>query len=163
MSGPSVECVIPKKACPALDAGLVPGFPPARSPWRGCSWGWMLRRGKAGRKKIMLRHEATAGQTEGVMFMFDGFKLLDIETSGARIRLRPGGSGPPLLLLHGNPLTHASWHKMADRLAERFHVIAADLRGYGDSVGPEEGGENHVNYSFRAMALDQVEVMRKFR
>ncbi|HXW25085.1 MAG TPA: alpha/beta fold hydrolase, partial [Xanthobacteraceae bacterium] len=91
--------------------------------------------------------------------MFENFKLVDIETSGARIRLRHGGSGPPLLLLHGNPLSHVSWHLMAGKLAERFHVVAADLRGYGDSVGPEDGGDNHVNYSFRAMALDQVEVM----
>jgi len=66
-----------------------------------------------------------------------------------------------LLLLHGNPLTHVSWHKIAGRLAERFHVVAADLRGYGDSVGPEDGGENHINYSFRAMAQDQVEIMEK--
>jgi haloacetate dehalogenase len=58
-------------------------------------------------------------------------------------------------------LTHVSWHKIAGRLAERFHVVAADLRGYGDSVGPEEGGENHINYSFRAMAQDQVEIMEK--
>src|SRR5580704_1747217 len=93
--------------------------------------------------------------------MFENFKLVDVDTSGARIRLRHGGSGPPLLLLHGNPLSHVSWHLMAGKLAERFHVVAADLRGYGDSVGPEEGGENHVNYSFRAMALDQVEVMGK--
>jgi haloacetate dehalogenase len=62
-------------------------------------------------------------------------------------------------LLHGNPMTHVAWHKIAGRLAEKFHVVAADLRGYGDSVGPEEGGENHINYSFRAMAQDQVEVM----
>jgi haloacetate dehalogenase len=92
--------------------------------------------------------------------MFEGFETLDLDTSGARIHLRHGGSGPPLLLLHGNPMTHVSWHKMVGRLAERFHVVAADLRGYGDSVGPEDGGENHINYSFRAMAQDQVEVMR---
>jgi haloacetate dehalogenase len=92
--------------------------------------------------------------------MFENFEALDIDTAGARIRLRHGGSGPPLLLLHGNPMTHVSWHRMAPRLAERFHVVAADLRGYGDSVGPEDGGENHINYSFRAMAQDQVEVMR---
>ena len=93
--------------------------------------------------------------------MFEGFTRTEIATSGARIHLRHGGDGPPLLLLHGNPLTHVSWHKVAGRLAERFHVVAADLRGYGDSVGPEEGGENHINYSFRAMAQDQVEIMEK--
>ena len=90
--------------------------------------------------------------------MFDGFTVMDIETSGARIHLRHGGKGPPLLLLHGNPLTHVSWHKIADRLAKSFHVVAADLRGYGDSSAPEPG-ENHINYSFRAMAQDQIEVM----
>ena len=68
-----------------------------------------------------------------------GFALTDIETSGAQIRLRHGGNGPPLLLLHGNPLTHVSWHAVAPRLAERFHVVAADLRGYGDSSAPPEG------------------------
>ena len=61
-------------------------------------------------------------------------------------------------MLHGNPLTHVSWHKIANRLAESFHVVAADLRGYGDSSAPEPG-ENDINYSFRAMAQDQVEVM----
>jgi len=65
------------------------------------------------------------------------------------------------LLLHGNPLTHVSWHKIAPRLAERFHVVAADLRGYGDSVGPDDAGESNINYSFRAMAQDQVEVMER--
>lgn len=90
--------------------------------------------------------------------MFEGFEAQDLETSGARIHFVHGGNGPPLLLLHGNPLTHVSWHKIADRLAERFHVVAPDLRGYGDSSAPE-AGENHVNYSFRAMARDQVEVM----
>src|SRR5882672_2546629 len=93
--------------------------------------------------------------------MFENCTTTDIETAGARIHLRHGGKRPPLLLLHGNPMTHVAWHKIADRLAEKFHVVAADLRGYGDSVGPEEGGENHVNYSFRAMAQDQVEVMEQ--
>ena len=65
------------------------------------------------------------------------------------------------MLLHGNPLTHVSWHKIAPRLAEHFHVVAADLRGYGDSVGPDEAGPNNINYSFRAMANDQVEIMEK--
>ena len=90
--------------------------------------------------------------------MFEGFTQTQIETSGARINLRQGGSGPPLLLLHGNPLTHVMWHKIAPRLAEHFTVVASDLRGYGDSSKPD-GGEDHVGYSFRAMAQDQVEVM----
>ena len=69
------------------------------------------------------------------------------------------GSGPPLLLLHGNPLTHVSWHKIAPRLAEEFTVVATDLRGYGDSSKPP-GGDDHAGYSFRAMAEDQLAVMR---
>jgi haloacetate dehalogenase len=89
-----------------------------------------------------------------------GFTRQDIEASGARIHLAMGGNGPPLLLLHGHPQTHLTWHKIAPRLAERFTVITPDLRGYGDSSKPE-GGPNHVNYSKRTMAADQVEVMRK--
>ena len=91
--------------------------------------------------------------------LFDGFEARWVRTSGADIFLRHGGDGPPLLLLHGNPLTHAAWHKVAGPLARRFHVVATDLRGYGDSVGPVDGGPDHINYSFRTMALDQVEVM----
>ena len=91
--------------------------------------------------------------------LFPGFEPRWVRTRDADIFLRHGGTGPTLLLLHGNPLSHASWHKVAGGLARRFHVVATDLRGYGDSVGPTEGGENHVNYSFRAMAQDQVDVM----
>ena len=90
--------------------------------------------------------------------MFEGFQQRDIETSGARIHLRLGGSGPPLLLLHGNPLTHVMWHKIAPRLAQEYTVVATDLRGYGDSSKPPGGGD-HSDYSFRAMARDQLEVM----
>ena len=92
--------------------------------------------------------------------MFEGFQQRDIEAPGARIHLRMGGSGPPLLLLHGNPLTHVMWHKIAPRLAEEFTVVAADLRGYGDSSKPQ-GGEQSIGYSFREMAKDQVQVMEK--
>ena len=91
--------------------------------------------------------------------MFERFSLGDFEATGATIRFRHGGQGPPLLLLHGNPLTHVSWHKVADRLAEHFTVVLADLRGYGDSSCPPEPGENWANHSFRAMAQDQVELM----
>lgn len=69
-----------------------------------------------------------------------------------------GGSGPPVLLLHGYPQTHAMWHAVAPVLARDLTVVAADLRGYGDSSKPESG-EDHAGYSKRAMAEDQVEVM----
>src|SRR5579859_2421284 len=92
--------------------------------------------------------------------MFEGFTLTHIDTSGARINLRHGGSGPPLLLLHGNPLTHVMWHKIAPRLAQDFTVVATDLRGYGDSSKPPGGGD-HADYAFRTMANDNVAVMTK--
>jgi haloacetate dehalogenase len=97
---------------------------------------------------------------QSIMTIMPGFIQQDIQTSGARIRLRHGGSGPPLLLLHGNPLTHVAWHKIAPRLAQHFHVVAADLRGYGDSSAPPEE-KDYSNYSFRAMAQDQIEVMQQ--
>jgi haloacetate dehalogenase len=90
--------------------------------------------------------------------MLDGFARHDIKTSGARIVAVTGGKGPPLLLLHGNPFNHLSWLKIAPRLATEFTVVATDLRGYGDSEKPP-GGPRHINYSFRAMAQDQVKVM----
>jgi len=92
--------------------------------------------------------------------MFEGFEQQQIETTGTTINLVKGGSGPPLLLLHGYPQTHTMWHKVAPRLAEDFTVVAPDLRGYGDS-GKPHGDPEHLNYSKRAMALDQVEVMAK--
>jgi haloacetate dehalogenase len=91
--------------------------------------------------------------------LFPGFRKRRIRTSGAAINLVQGGVGPPLLLLHGYPQTHAIWHKVAPELAKRFSVVAADLRGYGDSEKPH-GLADHSNYSKRAMAQDQVEVMR---
>jgi haloacetate dehalogenase len=90
--------------------------------------------------------------------MFENFTRTEIKTSGARIVTVHGGKGPPLLLMHGNPFTHLSWHKFAPRLAAEFTVVATDLRGYGDSEKPP-GGADHSGYSFRAMAQDQIEVM----
>ena len=90
--------------------------------------------------------------------MLDGFTRTEIKTSGARIFTAHGGKGPPILLMHGNPFTHLSWHKIAPRLARDFTVVCPDLRGYGDSEKPP-GGDDHSGYSFRAMAQDQVEVM----
>ena len=91
--------------------------------------------------------------------LFPGFKQSFVKTTGATINTLVGGNGPPLLLIHGHPESHVTWHKVAPRLAERFTVVLTDLRGYGDSSKPE-GGDNHVNYSKRAMGNDQVEVMR---
>ena len=91
--------------------------------------------------------------------LLPGFESRRVGCAGAEINLRIGGSGLPLLLLHGYPQTHAMWHRVAPRLAERYTVVCCDLRGYGDSAKPE-GGSRHVNYSKRAMAADQMDVMR---
>jgi haloacetate dehalogenase len=98
-------------------------------------------------------------EVTGYPDIMPGFRWQDIDADGVRIRTAIGGKGPPLLLLHGHPQTHLTWHKVAPHLAKRFTVIASDLRGYGDSAKPE-GGEDHVNYSKRVMAADQVAVMR---
>jgi haloacetate dehalogenase len=90
--------------------------------------------------------------------LFENFASRRIRTSGAEINLVTAGSGPPLLLLHGYPQTHAMWHRIAPPLAQRFTVVCPDLRGYGDSEKPR-GGTAHINYSKRAMAQDQAEVM----
>ena|SRR5215216_3012467 len=92
--------------------------------------------------------------------MFEGFNLSKVDGRGATVRVRHGGSGPPLLLLHGNPQTHMMWHLVAPWLAEDFTVVATDLRGYGESSKPPTT-PNHRPYSKREMAKDQVEVMRK--
>ena len=81
-----------------------------------------------------------------------------IAANGITIAFELRGSGPPLLLMHGNPFSHVSWHKIAPDLAREFTVVATDLRGYGDSEKPV-GGADHSGYSFRAMAQDQLEVM----
>ena len=100
-------------------------------------------------------------QSDTTRFFPPGFKALKVQTSGATINLVTGGGGPPLLLLHGAPMSHISWRLVAPELAKHYTIIAPDLRGYGDSSKPPDG-ENHANYSKRAMALDQVEVMKHF-
>jgi haloacetate dehalogenase len=90
--------------------------------------------------------------------LFEGFEKRRIETPEAGIELVRGGDGPPVLLLHGYPQTHAMWHLVAPRLAEDFTVVATDLRGYGDSSKPF-GDEDHSTYTKRAMAADQAAVM----
>ena len=97
--------------------------------------------------------------THPVRDLLPGFATHTIPTDGARIHVRTAGSGPPLLLLHGFPQTSAIWHKLAPALAKRFTVVAPDLRGYGSSSRPADG-DNHAGHSKRAMARDQVEVMR---
>ena len=95
--------------------------------------------------------------------MFDGFEegraTVSSDAGGeTEIAYRIGGAGPPVLLLHGYPQTHVMWHKVAPSLAERFTVVAADLRGYGAS-GKPAGGDRHEAYSKRAMAADQAALM----
>jgi haloacetate dehalogenase len=91
--------------------------------------------------------------------LFPGFEPRRIATRGAEINLVIGGAGPPLLMLHGYPQTHAMWYKIAPRLAEHFTVICTDLRGYGDSAKPATTPD-HAPYSKRSMAADQVDVMQ---
>jgi haloacetate dehalogenase len=91
--------------------------------------------------------------------MFDGFDSRYIDHDGVRLRVRSAGHGPPLLLLHGHPQTHAMWHRVAAALAERHTVVAMDLRGRGDSSRPPASAD-HAEYSKRAMAADAVAVMR---
>jgi haloacetate dehalogenase len=93
--------------------------------------------------------------------MFDGFTLSMIDIGEVTLRVRHGGNGPPLLLLHGHPQTHVMWHAIAPQLAQDFTVIVPDLRGYGESSKPETTPD-HMPYSKRVMAQDQVALMRHF-
>ena len=95
------------------------------------------------------------------MALFEGFTLDRVDVGEATLRVRHAGSGPPLLLLHGHPQTHVMWHKVAPRLAESFSVIVPDLRGYGESSKPPTT-DDHEPYSKRAMARDNVALMRHF-
>jgi haloacetate dehalogenase len=92
---------------------------------------------------------------------FPGFEQRRIRTAGAEINLVMGGSGPPLLLLHGYPQTHVMWRKIAPKLAQEFTLVIPDLRGYGDSSKPP-AGVDLAAYSKRALAQDQVETMQAF-
>jgi haloacetate dehalogenase len=91
--------------------------------------------------------------------LFDTFEEFDIDVDGTTIHGRRGGEGPPLLLLHGIPETHVMWHRIAPALAAEHTVIATDLRGFGDS-GKPRSAPDHSPYSMRALAKDQVGVMR---
>jgi haloacetate dehalogenase len=90
--------------------------------------------------------------------MFEGFTAIDVETPRGRVHARSGGSGPPLLVLHGYPETHLMWHPVAPALAERFTVVAPDLPGYGDSFRPPVT-DDHGGHSKRALAADLVAAM----
>jgi haloacetate dehalogenase len=89
---------------------------------------------------------------------FAGFREVDVDAGGVDIHALIGGSGPPVLLLHGYPQTHVMWHRVAPTLARTHTVVVADLRGYGDSDKPAAGAD-HAEYSKRAMAGDQVRLM----
>jgi haloacetate dehalogenase len=90
--------------------------------------------------------------------LFDGFETFTVDVGEVALRVRLGGSGPPLLLLHGYPQTSAMWHRVAPELAEEFTVVAPDLRGYGGSSRPAAGPDSAA-YAKRAMAADQVALM----
>lgn len=118
---------------------------------------------------------AQAPQAPGPSRFLTGFTVSDVQTSGGpidgargrietvgtTIRVAKGGDGPPLLLLHGAPMTHITWRVVGPLLAKAYTVIAPDLRGYGDSGKPPDGDE-HANYSKRVMVRDLMEVMRGF-
>jgi haloacetate dehalogenase len=115
----------------------------------------------AGGAMLSAHETAEAQAADSDARFFPGFRAEDVKTPGAVIHAVIGGNGPPVLLLHGAPQSHASWHAVARDLARDHTVVAADLRGYGDS-GKIEGDADHSAYSKRTMANDQVEVMRHF-
>jgi haloacetate dehalogenase len=110
---------------------------------------------------------ACAGHNRGVALprsdrsrtLLRGFATILVAANGTTINVARSGTGPPVLLLHGYPQTHAMWHGVAPALAERFTVVCTDLRGYGDSAKPRSD-ETHEPYSKRTLAQDQLEVMR---
>ncbi len=102
-----------------------------------------------------MRH---GGKSTRVSF-FDSFVLEHVDVGEVTLRVRHGGSGPPVVLLHGHPRTHATWHEVAEILAPHHTVVCPDLRGYGGSTVPPTR-DDHAQASKRAMANDVVELMR---
>ena len=104
---------------------------------------------------------AAQSEADTLHFFPAGFKHEKVQTSGATINVVRGGDGPPLLLIHGAPQSHVSWHIVAPQFAKDHTVIMPDLRGYGDSSKSPDTPD-HANYAKRAMALDMVEVMKHY-
>ena len=123
---------------------------------------WMMQVTALGvASSLSVRPASAQAPTMDSTKWFPGFKPFRVKTTGAEINGVVGGSGPPILLLHGAPQSHITWRMVAPKLAATRTVVVADLRGYGDSSKPPDG-EMHVSYSKRAMALDQVEIMKHF-
>ena len=91
--------------------------------------------------------------------MFEGFALEQVDVGEVRLSVRHGGSGPPILLLHGHPRTHTTWHRVAPLLARRYSVVCPDMRGYGQSTKPPTEPD-HRQQSKRAVANDCVNLMK---
>lgn len=108
---------------------------------------------------VGFQKEAVAASAAKPGCMFEGFERRQVRAGDVSINCVRGGEGPPVLLLHGYPQTHAMWHRVAPLLSEHFTIVCADLRGYGDSSKPPADAE-HEAYSKRTMARDQVAVMR---
>jgi len=107
------------------------------------------------------RHRATTlgGVVAGGVLVFEGFALESVDVGEVTLRVRHGGHGQPVVLLHGHPRTHTTWYRVAPRLARSFFVVCPDLRGYGHSTLPPDVPE-HAQSSKRAMARDLVALMR---
>jgi haloacetate dehalogenase len=138
-------------------AGQDPSSPASNLSGRG----FLLAGAADGSSLPSANSEGEAVSEAATRTLFPGFWAESIETSETTIHVLRKGAGRPLLLLHGYPETHLTWHKVAPQLAEQFSVVVPDLRGYGAS-GKPQGGKRHENYSFRAMAMDQVDVMRHY-
>ena len=109
---------------------------------------------------LSIRRRREVSSNSSISRLFPGFQQRSVDVGdGVQISATIGGSGPPLLLLHGHPQTRALWHRVAPKLAEHHTLVAADLRGYGDSSKPP-GSPDHGNYAKRVMAQDHVSLMK---